>query len=151
MEIERGLDFEKNAVDIEPLKKGKRILVFLADFFLVYIITFLLFNVAVAPIGKLITSFDKKDEVYSEAQDELYNHYFQSKVLLKDSSFESYDVTAGLEYTFNCWLSYYVLDAEESINPSFPQYGHKLENENVYHFYNDIRNNNQSYYDSPKR
>ena len=40
---------KKQPVDIFPLGKGKRMLAFLADFFLNFILTFVLFNAAAMP------------------------------------------------------------------------------------------------------
>ena len=137
---------KNEGIDIHPLKKGKRILVFLADFFAHFILSFILFNVAAAPIGKAITNFNAKNEQHITYTSEMYEHYYKSGVLLTDDSFEQYDVTAGLEYSYRCFLSYYVLDEETSIDSNHPQYGHKAENEMIYHFYNDIRNDFESYH-----
>lgn len=136
---------EENNVDIQPLKKGKRVLVFLADFFLNLIITFFLFSIVVAPVGKAITGFNNKDEEHANVATEMYNFYFESGVLHKNSEFEAYDLTAGIEYTYRCFLSYYVLDSEDSIDPNYSQYGHKDVNETIRHFYRDIRGNEETY------
>ena len=136
---------EENGVDIKPLKKSKRVLVFLADFFLNFIITFFLFSIAIAPIGKAITNFNDKDEEHKNVATEMYNFYYESGVLHKNTSFEAYDLTAGIEYTYHCFLSYYVLDSEDSIDPSYPQYGHKDENNTIRHFYRDIRSDESKY------
>ena len=141
---------EKEVVAIHPLKKGRRILLFLADFFMHFMLTFLLFNIAVAPIGKAITNFKDKNQQHIDMTAEMYQHYYKSGVLLKDSSFEYYDATAGVEYTYRCFLSYYVLDTEESTDPNYPQYGHKIENDTIHHFYYDIRNNPDGYIDGFK-
>lgn len=137
-------------VDIHPLKKGKRALVFLADFFIHFILSFLLFIIAVAPIGKAITNYESKNDEHVLTTLEMYDHYYKSGVVLRDSDIEKTDVTAGIEYTYRCFLSYFVLDEEESIDSSHAQYGHKLENNVIYHFYHDIRNNDQTYIDSFK-
>ena len=136
---------EKEVVDIHPLKKGKRILVFLADFFIHFMLTFLLFNVAVAPIGKAITKYKDKNNQHIELTAEMYDHYYKSGILLKDASFEYYDVTAGVEYTYRCFLSYFVIDNEVNTDANYPQYGHKIENDTILHFYQDIRGNKDSY------
>ncbi len=146
--IEEVNNQEKEYFDIHPLKKGKRIFVFLADFFIHFILTFLIFNVAAAPIGKAITNFDAKNQEHIVLTSEMYNHYYKSGVLLNDDSFDKLDVTAGVEYTYRCFLSYFVLDNEESIDSSHPQYGHKIANNVIYHFYHDIRNNDALYLDS---
>ena len=139
---------QENYIDIHPLKKGRRILVFLADFFIHFILTYLIFNIAAAPIGKVATNYEAKNEEHVLTTLDMYDHYYNAKVLLRDSSFDRTDVTAGVEYTYRCFLSYFVLDNEESIDGNVPQYGHKKENDTVYHFYHDIRNKEQSYYDS---
>ena len=137
-------------VDIHPLKKGKRILVFLADFFIHFIFSFLIFNIMVAPIGKVITNYEAKNDEHILLTLDMYDHYYNAKVLLKDDSFDRTDVTAGVEYSYRCFLSYFVLENEESIDSKHPQYGHKKENDVIYHFYKDIRNDEQTYIDSFK-
>ena len=137
-------------VDIHPLKKGKRILVFLADFFIHFILSFLIFNIMVAPIGKVITNYEAKNDEHILLTLDMYDHYYNAKVLLKDDSFDRTDVTAGVEYSYRCFLSYFVLDNEESIDNKYPQYGHKKENNVIYHFYKDIRDDEKTYIDSFK-
>ena len=139
---------QENYIDIHPLKKGRRILVFLADFFLHFILTYLIFNIAAAPIGKAATNYNAKNEEHVLTTLDMYDHYYNAKVLLRDSGFDRTDVTAGVEYTYRCFLSYFVLDTEESIDTNTPQYGHKKENDTIYHFYHDIRNKEQTYFDS---
>ena len=107
---------QENYIDIHPLKKGRRILVFLADFFIHFILTYLIFNIAAAPIGKAITNYNAKNEEHVLTTLDMYDHYYNSKVLLRDSGFDRTDVTAGVEYTYRCFLSYFVLDTEESID-----------------------------------
>ena len=136
---------ESSPIDIHPLKKGKRILVFLADFFIHFILSFLLFNVAVAPIGKVITDYENKNLEHMVLTTEMYDHYYKSGVIFKAVNTEYTDVTAGIEYTYRCFLSYFVLDTEESTYPDFPQYGHKIENNVIYHYYHNIRNDDASY------
>ena len=150
MDEELNKPVEENAIDIHPLKKGRRILVFLADFFMHFILSFLLFNIAIAPIGKAITNYTKQNEDHITLTYQMYDHYYKSGLLLKNETFETNDVTAGIEYTYRCFLSYFVLDNEESIDSSNPQYGHKIQNNVIYHFYHDIRNNDNGYITSFK-
>ncbi len=141
---------ENNAVDIHPLKKGKRILLFLADFFIQFILSFLLFNVAVAPIGKAITKYDNKNDEHIVLTNEMYEHYYKSGVVFEAVNSEYTDITAGIEYTYRCFLSFFVLDNEESIDANYPQYGRKIENNVIYHYYHDIRSNDDTYVNSFK-
>lgn len=141
---------ENNAVDIHPLKKGKRILLFLADFFINFILSFLLFNVAVAPIGKAITKYENKNDEHIVLTNEMYEHYYKSGVVFEAVNSEYTDITAGIEYTYRCFLSFFVLDNEESIDANYPQYGRKIENNVIYHYYHDIRLNDDAYVNSFK-
>ena len=141
---------ENNAVDIHPLKKGKRILLFLADFFINFILSFLLFNVAVAPIGKAITKYDNKNDEHIVLTNVMYEHYYKSGVVFEAVNSEYTDITAGIEYTYRCFLSFFVLDNEESIDANYPQYGRKIENDVIYHYYHDIRMNDDAYFNSFK-
>ena len=141
---------ENNAVDIHPLKKGKRILLFLADFFIQFILSFLLFNVAVAPIGKAITKYENKNDEHIVLTNEMYEHYYKSGVVFEAVNSEYTDITAGIEYTYRCFLSFFVLDNEESIDANYPQYGRKIENNVIYHYYHDIRMNDDAYFNSFK-
>ena len=141
---------ENNAVDIHPLKKGKRILLFLADFFINFILSFLLFNVAVAPIGKAITKYENKNDEHIVLTNEMYEHYYKSGFVVEAVNSEYTDITAGIEYTYRCFLSFFVLDNEESIDANYPQYGRKIENDVIYHYYHDIRMNDDAYFNSFK-
>ena len=136
---------EKEYVDILPLPKGKRLLVYLADFFLNFVLAFLILNIAVAPIGKAITGFNEKSEQYNQNNRDMRDILYGNKVVLKSSSISEEYINDNISYTYDCWLSYYVLDAEESINSAFPQYGHKQENEVIYNFFHTIRGNDTSY------
>ena len=55
---------EKKVINLVPLKKGKRILLFLADYFINFILGFLLFVVACYPLGKLMTGYTAKTNDY---------------------------------------------------------------------------------------
>ena len=144
---EVAINQDEKYVDIHPLKKGKRALVFLADFFIHFILSFLIFIIAVAPIGKAMTNFEDKNDEHIVLTSEMYEHYYKSNVLLKDGSFDKLDVTAGVEYTYRCFLSYFVIESEESVDTNHAQYGHKNENNVIYHYYAEIRNNEQNYID----
>lgn len=145
MDIEENVKQIDEGIDIHPLKKGRRVLIFLADFFMHFILSFLFFNIAVAPIGKTITNYKQNNDNHILATRDMYQHYYEAGILLKDGSFETTDITAGIEYTYRCFLSYYVLDNEESIDPNHTQYGHKEENEVIHNYFVFLRNNEPSY------
>lgn len=132
---------EQKFIDISPLSKWKRLLVFLGDYFLAFIISFVLFNIVVFPVAKVVVGSQKQNE---EAQ------LLEQKALkmLKDDGYLYFpnDGASFLEdvnYTFKVFLSYYAFD-EVTPDANNPQYGHKIENEVVRHYYeNVIKNTNQ--------
>ena len=127
---------EKEPIEIEihPLSKWKRILVFLADYFLSFFLAFILLNVAVAPIFSLATHADARGENMRIAQNNSEKVLYGNKILFYENDIESNtNYTINFKHTFYRFLSYYVLDEEINL------YGPKIENEVLYHYYNDIR------------
>ena len=125
---------EKKVIELKPLSKWKRILMFLGDFFITFIIAFALFNLAVFPLTKVIF---KTEDKYNEAE----QAERQATKLLIDSGFlfsvpnESYpSFEEDINYTFKVYLSYYVFD-DVSVDSNNPQYGHKIENEVIHTYY----------------
>ena len=136
---------EKVVVEVTPIKKGRRVLVFLADFFLAFLATFVFLNVMVMPIAQAITGFDAKKNAHNNSLKMMYKILYENKVVLPYAGNDDNDLNSNVEYTFNCWLSYYSLDEETSPDTKYPQYGHKVDNKVIYHYFIDIRNNNESY------
>ena len=125
---------EKKVISISPLSKWKRILIFLGDYFATFIVSFILFNLAIFPLAKNIFSTEKQS---LKARD---YEIAANDVLIKDGLiFRSSSIDQTLEehvnYTFKVFLSYYVFDTENP-DPDNPQYGHKAENEVISVFYN---------------
>lgn len=106
---------EKKVIDINPITKWRRILSFLADFFINFILAIIFFNLAVYPLGGLIINSSAK---YAEYQNNLNdrdavlygnNLLFSENGDKTNSSFET-----NLEYTFEKYLSVYVVDGDSS-------------------------------------
>ena len=126
-------------VTISPISKGKRVLAFLADFFLLFIVTFVVFNVVVMPLGNWITKSSERQTRNDNAAIAQFNILYEQKVMLHESDSDLYYYNANVEYTMNCWLSYYSFN-ESDVLEAHKQFGHKEENEVIKHFYKDIRN-----------
>lgn len=132
---------EQKFIDITPLGKWKRLLLFLGDYFVAFIISFILFNLVVFPTAKIVCSAQKQNE---QAQ------VLEQKALkmLKDDGYlfipnDGASFLEDVNYTFKVFLSYYAFD-EVTPDSNNPQYGHKIENEVVRHYYeNVIQNTNQ--------
>lgn len=145
-EINSNQDNSPKTVDIKPLTKWKRFLVYLSDLFINLIFAFILFNAACAPIGKAITGYDKKNEEYISCTEKANSVLYENKLVFIAPLLNKDYLNDNIAYTYDCFLSYYVLDTESSLlEDSNPQYGHKQENEIIYHFYKDIRNDEAEY------
>ena len=138
-------------VEIQPLSKWKRILMFLGDYFITFILSFVLFNLAVFPLGKLICRTDKSSTEIAQLEDKNNEMLISSGILFRYTSSEE-GFTASFEknvnYTFKVFLSYYAFD-EETPDASNAQYGHKEENEVIKHYYvnylHNVSNPEQQY------
>lgn len=135
----------KTVVDVVPLGKWKRILVFLADFFLTFVVAFVLLNAMIMPIAQSATSFEGRMKKYDDSLSLSHTILYKNKVVLSYSGNDDNDINANILYTYNCWLSYYISDSEESPDPDYGQYGHKIDNKVIYHYFVDIRANEQNY------
>ena len=148
MELESHIDKEKEnvQVDIKPLTKWKRFLVFLSDFFINLIFTLILFNIAITPLGKLMTGFEKKNNNYISCTEKMNSVLYSNNLIFINPLLNKDYINENIEYTYDCFLSYYVLDSESSLmSDNHPQYGHKLENEIFYHYFYDIKNDEAKY------
>lgn len=118
---------EQKYLDIYPISKGKRILTFLADFFITLITSIFLFNIIIYPIGKTIAKIDEKtNEIYT-LEKEKYDLLYDSKILFYDSDYK-YSYINNLETSMKKFIYYYTGDNTD------------LENEFIRHFYIDLRN-----------
>ncbi|MCD8203761.1 MAG: hypothetical protein LUB56_01370 [Coprobacillus sp.] len=101
-----GQETRPNEININPLKKGRRILVFLADFFINLIMAMLLMNIVVMPITKAAGHYkDYSTEMYDRELDIadilwgnglLYYEDVNDKAYLENS--EYYTATKFIEY-----------------------------------------------------
>lgn len=135
---------ETQKIDVTPLKKGKRILVTLADLFLQFILCFLLFNVAAVPIGKWATGFEAKSKEYVSLSEDVKNILVGSKILFLRYQNVPFDYDDNLSYTYDVWLSYYALEGE-SLDVNHPQFGHKEENEVIKTYFVSLRADQAGY------
>lgn len=133
-------------LNISPISKGKRILLYLADFFLNFFVAFFLFNLVAMPVGRALSQADKKQQESDKAAEVQFNIIYGTQVMLYENNKMKYQYNASAEFTKNCYLSYYALD-ENDVLEAHPQFGKKPENEVIKHFYFELRNNKQVYLD----
>lgn len=124
---------DKKVVDIFPLGKGKRILVYLADLFLTFIAAFSLFNMVVFPSAKAIVNYDVKTNDISYYSNKRDSVLYGNKILFsKDENQTTTYFQRNLSYTFEMLASYYVMGASSDYDV-------------VYTYFVGIRNDNESY------
>lgn len=98
---------QQTTLDIYPIGKIKRALVFLADYFISFIICLAIFSFAVFPLTKTIVGYDQKDQLDLQREDEMLDILY-SKNLLFYSEGEEHELTLNLETTSKSFLSYHV-------------------------------------------
>ena len=129
-------------IDIHPLSKWKRLLVFLGDYFIAFILSFILFNLVVFPSAQMIckTSEQTNQAILLERK--------ASKMLIDDgylySPNDGSTFIEDVNYTFKVFLSYYAFD-EATPDANNPQYGHKIENEVIRHYYENVIKDTNKY------
>lgn len=131
-------------INLNPLSKWKRILLFLGDYAITFILSFIFFNLAVFPLGKLICQTEKQSLKAVEYQEKANDLLIEGGLIfddsIRDDNFEN-----DVNYTFKVFLSYYAFDSEESPDKSNPQYGHKAENEVIRNYFLNHLHNEADY------
>lgn len=135
---------ERNVVDIVPLSKGRRILLFLADFFLNFILSFLLINLVVTPLSKIIIGFNAKNEQYTLNLNTRADILYGNKVLFNSGDVEKSEIVYNTSFTFRCYLSYFCIDEESPTYVYYSQYGHKQENDVFKTYFTLIRDEEET-------
>ena len=125
---------EKKVINLDPLKKGKRILLFLGDYFIDFILGFLLFVVMVYPLGKVMTGFSAKKDVYNANLELRGQILIGSKIIHNSHDVDIYNISYNVDFTSDCFLSYYAFDEESPSNMRYNQFGHKEDNK-IFHTY----------------
>lgn len=99
----------KKTVDVFPIGKGKRTLVFICDLVIAFIVAFSLFNFAAFPIAKQIIRYDDLSNEANEAGLNRDSVLFDNKLLFAKGDSKKYS-SENLEYTFDRYLSNYVVE-----------------------------------------
>ena len=134
---------KKKVYEIKPLGKWKRILLFLGDYFMTFIIAFALFNLVVFPLAKVIIRSDTKNAKSNEYE-KTANQMLIDKGLLFASVDSDPTFINDVNYTFKVFLSYYAFD-DESVDETYKQYGHKENNEVIRNYFVGLKNDEASY------
>ena len=124
----------QNIIELKPLNKWKRFLLFLGDYFVAFIISFALFNLAVFPLAKIICNTQTRSEQAAYLEQKALNMLKEDKYLYSPTAASSFE--DRVNYTFKVFLSYYTFDGDSI--PEDTQYGHKEENEVIRAYYKNV-------------
>lgn len=136
---------ENKYVDINPITKGKRMLIFLGDFFINFIVAFVFFGVMVTPLAKLVTNFDAKSELFEAYEKDRIDILYDNELIYYEDEVNKYNEHIYMKHTYDRFLSYYVLTKEISFELTNENYGKYPKNEVVKHYYIDVRNTPNKY------
>lgn len=100
----------KNQLDISPITKGRRILVFLGDFFINFMIAVFLINLVALPIGRVCSNYDQKMEQLDIATENRNSVFFGNQILFYEDETDKIDFDTCLYYTANRYIEYYVFE-----------------------------------------
>lgn len=131
----------QNIIELKPLNKWKRFLLFLGDYFVAFIISFALFNLAVFPLAKIICNTQTRSEQAAYLEQKALNMLKEDKYLYSPTAASSFE--DRVNYTFKVFLSYYTFDSDSI--PEDTQYGHKEENEVIRAYYKNVIKNESLY------
>ena len=108
---------EKTIIEVYPISKIKRILVFLGDIFIHYILSVFILQFLVFNIASKITNYDKKLNdnllLINKRLDILYGN----QLLFFDKKENKYNVDKNLDTTFDKFLYYYVNYESDNVEP----------------------------------
>lgn len=139
------LNEEQKTIDIVPLPKGRRVLLFLADLFLNFILSFVILNLLVVPLGKVFTSFDAKTIQYNNDITNRAVVLYTNGVVIDSGDVDKGNLIYNVSFSYYCYLSYYCYDEESPANLTHAQFGHKTENEVIRHYFIDLINDEAKY------
>ena len=104
---------EVKTLDIFPLGRGKRVLSYLADFFLTLILSLTLFHLAIYPLGRLIVGYDSWMKEFDEASLKRDSVLYGNELLFAKKNQEPNSLGENLEETCLKYTSYFVDGGEE--------------------------------------
>ena len=109
---------DQNVVNVSPLSKGKRVLSFLADFFLIVIMSLVFFNAVAYPSAGAITNYQGHYSSYKTSVKKRDGVLYGAKILFYDESTSSMDATAlttNMAYTCDKLVYYYVKGGADNL------------------------------------
>lgn len=85
-------------LDVSPIRKGRRMLLYFADLFLNFVLAVVFFSVAVYPIARHVTDYDGTAERCYQLQCRMMDVLYDNGLLVPDDE-DKYDFTASFSLT----------------------------------------------------
>lgn len=93
-------------INVYPLSKGKRVILYLADFFLTFILAISLYTLAVSPLGDLIVGNEARANQYSNNVNQRDSILYERELLYREN--ESTSFSENMKYTCKLYVGYLV-------------------------------------------
>ena len=129
---------EKKTLDVYPLKKGKRTLVYLSDLVISFFLSFLIFTFVAIPISESVTGLKGRQNESHAARVERNNVLAGNKLLFL--KYEDQTLEEAMTYTGEQYFRYYSDSAVSVSNPDIFR-----------NFYFTVRNYEDKYIDAVKK
>lgn len=119
-----GYEKKDNEFIIYPAKLGRRVLSFLGDFFITFILCIFFYECVCMPIGRsfgdYVTKSEQIDTLNYQRIDLLYenNIILENKQPSEDQSYDKYSFEDAQNYTSEQFIYFYTYKEEKNLNPS---------------------------------
>lgn len=123
--VEKDPGYEKNDNEfiIYPAKLGRRILSFLGDFFITFILCIFFYECACMPIGRASVDYVSKSNDIDTLNNERIDLLYENKIILENPSISigeeennRYNFENAQNYTSDQFIYFYTYKEEESLN-----------------------------------
>lgn len=135
-------------INIHPISKWRRILLYLGDMLISFILAVIVMNLIVMPIASLVNTTDSKRSYEAEKlRDEIL--YENNLLFYRDEpvgNYPKYNFNKNLTYTCYRFIAYYVFPDTTTLDSRYPEYCHLPENEVIWTYYHTIRSDDVTYY-----
>ncbi len=123
---------ENKSLDVYPIKKGKRVLLFLCDLIIAFFISFVFYTAAVVPISEAATNLNARREGSIQARLDR-NSVLEDNLLLY-KQYDTQELEYKVAYTCEQYARHYSGNAVKVTSPDI-----------FHHFFFDVRNLSSSY------
>ena len=101
---EKKVQVNPKYLDVSPISKGRRMLVYLADLFINLVIAILFFSVAVYPIGRHVSDYEGVEADTYRIQCRMMDVLYDNGLLLCGDEDSRYDFNMALDYSADAFL-----------------------------------------------